>query len=552
MLKPLPLDSKEPIYLRILDLFSSLYEKNGVDYRQLRLIVQTKILMDGREPNPMMRNGTNKKEKNSFFASLIWYFIISIFIVGTLFIGESLILQYTIYFSYLFVMLLSTTITSFSSILLDTKDHILIGTKPLTSQTLSAAKATHVFIYLFSLTLALGGPVTIATYFVHGLLTGLMVTTLTFIFSFWTLLFTLVVYATILKRFNGEKLKNIIAYSQIGLSIFTILGYQMVGRIFDLVDVSISYRPKIWHLPLFPLWFAAPLGLLQEGLNRYYILYTLLLISATILFFFYYKKNSAQLEQNIQKLSDQNNPVKEHNYWMNQTKRILCFNNVERAYYQFTWKIIKNEREFKTRIYPSLAVSFILPLFFIFNSFSSGMTLNDIRNNSFPYSVYITLFMVPQLVTSLNYSSSYKGAWIFQMSPITNDGLFVRGAGKSIWMRLVVPFYAVLGMLLVFLFGWDDLSIIVNGFLATTVVFFGYLKATIKTYPFSKKFTAADSAKEFIPIILVFIVIGLLGLLNFWINSFIPLGSWLLTLILAISTLYYLFVPYKNIRFNQT
>ncbi|WP_192986563.1 hypothetical protein [Carnobacterium mobile] len=549
MLKPLPL--KEPIYLKALDLFSSLYEKNGVDYDQLRLIVKTKIMMDGREPNPIMQSKKDTTEKNSFFSSLILYFIISIFMIAILFFGDSLIVQYTFFFSYLFIMLLSTMIASFSSILLDTKDQILIGTKPVTGQTLSAAKATHVFVYLFSLTLALGGPVTLATYFVHGLIAGLLVTLLTVIFSFWTLLFTLVIYAAILKRFNGEKLRNIIAYSQIGLSIFTVLGYQLVGRLFDIFDVSIMYQPKIWHIPLFPLWFAAPLGLLQEGANRYYVLYTLLFVVATLLFFFYYKKNSSQLEQNIQKLTDQNESIEEHNRWMNRTKNVLCLNQAERPYYQFTWKIIQNEREFKTRIYPSLAISFILPLIFVFNSFSGGMTLNDIRSNSFPYSVYITLFMVPQLAGSLKYSSSYKGAWIFQMSPRSNDGLFIRAAGKSVWMRLLVPFYVVLGSLLLFLFGWDDLSVILNGFLATTIVFFGYLNTTMTTFLFSQKFTAADSTNDFVMIILLFITAGLFGLINFWVSSFNPIGSWLMTLILAVIAFYYLFKAHKKRPFNQ-
>ncbi|SEK51347.1 hypothetical protein SAMN04488700_1680 [Carnobacterium iners] len=546
------LTSKDPLYLKVLDIFSSLYEKSGVDYKQLRLIVKTKILMDGREPNLIMQNGKNKEEKNAFFSSLIWYAIISSFVIGALFVSDSLIMQYTIYFGYLFVMLLSTTIASFSAILLDAKDQVLIGTKPVSGQTLSAAKATHVFVYLFSLTLALGGPVTIATYFVNGLLAGLLVTILTVIFSFWTLLFTLVIYATILKKFNGEKLKNIISYSQIGLSIFTILGYQLVSQLFSLVDFAIVYQPKIWHLPLFPLWFAAPLGLLQEGMNGYYLFYTLLFITATTLFFFYYRKNSAQLERNIQKLTNQNENLKEHNYWMNQTKTILCSNSTEQAYYQFTWKIIQNEREFKTRVYPPLAVSFILPLFFSFNSLASGMTFTDLRNQGFPFAVYITLFMVPQLVASLNYSSSYKGAWIFQMSPVNNDGLFVRAAGKTVWMRLIVPFYVALSVFLVFLYGWNDLAIILNGFLATTVVFFGYLKLAMKSYPFSKEFTAADANRGFMPILVLLFITGLFGLANFLLDRFLPFGSWIMTLLLLISTFYYLFGKHKLFRFSQS
>ena len=539
--------AQDSIILKIMDFFKVIYLKNDIDYEKLRLIIENKLIMDGRQPNLLGQDQPAKKEGNSFFRLLGAYLLISCFTVVFLFIGDSWIWQYTLYFGYLFFMLLSNLIASFSTILLDTKDYELLGTKPISKKTLNAAKTTHVLIYLLAFTLTLGGPVMISSYFVNGLVAGLLVTVLTIVFCFWTILFTLGIYSFVLMKFDGGKLKNIISYTQIGLSIFMVVGYQLLGRIFDFVDVFIVYTPHVWHVFLFPIWFAAPLGMMQEGVTTYYLFYTILMVVLTSIMAFFYQRNASKMEENLLQLASSNkqNPEKTSR-WLTVSKKLICRQTEELPYYHFTWKTIQNEREFKTRIYPSLLTSFILPVILIFNSFSDGFDLNELRDMNLAYYLYFTLLLAPEIVASMKYSTYYKGAWAFQLSPKSHKPYFLIAAGKAVWIRILCPLFLAAGIVFLFLFGWDSLSVTLNAFLALTCSFFLYLTATMKHYPFSQERNAANSAEGCMTSILFIVMAGVVGLVNFALDSYIPYGGWIMTVTLLILTLKLLFFSFKH------
>ncbi|WP_052356794.1 hypothetical protein [Faecalimicrobium dakarense] len=58
---------KEFFILKILDLFKGIYQKSGVNYKIMRLIVQSKLVMDGRRgQNVAGFNEDTTKDKNYF------------------------------------------------------------------------------------------------------------------------------------------------------------------------------------------------------------------------------------------------------------------------------------------------------------------------------------------------------------------------------------------------------------------------------------------------------------------------------------------------------
>ena len=65
---------KEFKVLKIIDKFSALYKKFGVDYDVFRLILNTKLTMDGRRKSTVFNNSNsnNKKESNEFYKALIF------------------------------------------------------------------------------------------------------------------------------------------------------------------------------------------------------------------------------------------------------------------------------------------------------------------------------------------------------------------------------------------------------------------------------------------------------------------------------------------------
>lgn len=529
-------------FIKIIRKLEPMYRRMGVDYPIMEKIIDTKLTMDSRQEKVIPTNsmwGNSKeedKDKNAFFQSLWVYALISLILLFV-FAVDDIQFQYTVFFSFIFVMLLSTLIANFSSILLETKDQVLIGTKPVSSRTLSAAKATHVFIYLISLTLALSGPMMIGTFFIHGILAGLLAVLLTITASTWCLLLTIITYATVLKRFNGEKLKNIIAYSQIGISVFTIIGYQVMNQAFRFINPSmlaIELNLQWWHIFVFPLWFVAPFGLLQNGFSLTYLMYIVLLVGGTIGLIVLYHFNSDKLEANLQKLESGEGDTDKRSWYETFSSKWLCWDKKERGYYHFTWQLTKNEREFKTRLYPSLATIFIFPIVLIGSTYQltedSGVGINQL--SVFKYMPYYALLIIPMLAVSVKYSKNFKGSWIFGMSSEDNAGVFLRGMIKALIMKLVFPIYLILsGVVLVFS-GFEILPALLNGLLLVVLIFSVEVKRTIQTYPFSKKYNASEANQGCFATVIFIGITGIVAVGMFAIQELVPFGVYLLMVIL--------------------
>lgn len=529
-------------FIKIIRKLEPMYRRMGVDYLIMEKIIDTKLTMDSRQEKVIPTNsmwGNSKeedKDKNAFFQSLWVYALISLILLFV-FAIDDIQFQYTVFFSFIFVMLLSTLIANFSSILLETKDQVLIGTKPVSSKTLSAAKATHVFVYLISLTLALSGPMMIGTFFIHGILAGLLAVLLTITASTWCLLLTIITYATVLKRFNGEKLKNIIAYSQIGISVFTIIGYQVMNQAFRFINPSmlaIELNLQWWHIFVFPLWFVAPFGLLQNGFSLTYLMYIVLLVGGTIGLIVLYHFNSDKLEANLQKLESGEGDTDKRSWYETFSSKWLCWDKKERGYYHFTWQLTKNEREFKTRLYPSLATIFIFPIVLIGSTYQltedSGVGINQL--SVFKYMPYYALLIIPMLAVSVKYSKNFKGSWIFGMSSEDNAGVFLRGMIKALIMKLVFPIYLILsGVVLVFS-GFENLPALLNGLLLVVLIFSVEVKRTIQTYPFSKKYNASEANQGCFATVIFIGITGIVAVGMFAIQELVPFGVYLLMVIL--------------------
>jgi len=194
--------------LKILDKFQSLYEKMGVNYKIMRIILQIKLTMDGRRVSSAMRNSKKTDEshdKNNYLSLLMFNLFISIFIGLIMNSNMPSMKSINIVIGINLFMMISLMISDFSAVLLDVAEKNILLPKPIDSVTFNAAKTTHICIYLAGLSLSLNLiPLVIGTikfgvlffiiFFIENILAVLIVITLT------SLLYTLV-----LKFFDGEK-----------------------------------------------------------------------------------------------------------------------------------------------------------------------------------------------------------------------------------------------------------------------------------------------------------------------------------------------------------
>lgn len=534
--------------LRILDFFQVIFKLFGVDYPTMRKIVAIKLTMDSRK-SPTIFNQNKKKnklEENGFIKSLGIYVLISIIYIPLIAFGENYIYQMSAFFGIVMFLVMTSMISDFSNVLLDVKDKGILHTKPIGKKTINAAKAVHISIYLFLLTTAITiVPLLIGT-FVHGVLFLFIAIIELFFVNLFVVGLTAILYYTILRFFDGEKLKDIINYVQIGLSISIAVGYQFLGRAFSLVHLKISYSPSWWHFLIPPIWFGAPYELiLNHNIKSYFIGFSILALVIPILSVGMYNQMMPSFEKNLLKLTNSSSKIKQkNNKWKKWLIGFICRGNEEKVFFRFADNMMRNEREFRLKVYPALGLSIVIPFVILFNKLQFS-TYDDLVLSKSYLSIYMSCLMIPNAIGMLKYSGKYKGAWIFKMAPIQNLAPLYSSTLKVFITNLFFPVYFILSLIFIFIFGMKiipDLFVVFVSSIFYVVICSYALKGTL---PFSESFDDA-AQNSGLKVIIALLYGGILCVVHFAV-TFIPYGVYLYLVVLIIVTIFSWKRAYKTI-----
>ena len=273
--------------LRFIDKFKSLFESFGVDYDIMRKILQLKFVLNERNVPTVMKNNSSKKkeEGNSFIKSLWFYALLGLMLVPFVISKGNYLFQMSFLFGILMFMMMTILISDFSSVLLDLKDKNIILSKPVNGKTLSLAKTIHITIYMFYITFSFTAPALLVSLYKHGFLFFTIFLLEIILMDLLIVALTALLYLLILKFFDGEKLKDIINYVQILLTIALSIGYQLIGRLFDFSDImNINFVPKWWQCLIPSVWFGGPFELiLNNNHGSHIILFSALALIIPVL-----------------------------------------------------------------------------------------------------------------------------------------------------------------------------------------------------------------------------------------------------------------------------
>lgn len=511
---------KEFKVLKVIDKLKGLYQKAGVDYDMFRLILNAKLTMDGRRKATVFNDNKKKKEdSNEFYKALILYAFFGIFLGLMLIFDINKMYIMSGYFSAIMFMVLTIFISDFSYVILDVRDKNIISTKGIDSKTINAAQITHVFIYMLYLTLALVG-VSFLISFKFGVGYFLVFFLEIILIDIFMIIITALAYLLVLKFFDGEKLKDIINFVQIGLSIFMVVVYQIVPRLFEFIDVvNIKYEEKLWHLLIPPMWFAAPLSIISgEEVTRLKIIMSILAVAVPIISMFIYLKLTPAFEKNLQKLNNNEDNIKEKSNLLIKINNLFCKDNTERAFFNFSLGIMNSEREFKLKVYPNLALGIVFPIIFMvigIDRSNLGGIFESLRNSRSYLLIYTFALVIPNILVMLRYSERYLGAWIYEVAPIKNTAAIFKGVIKGAIYKLILVPYSIISIIFIIIFGFKVIIHLIIAFLAfilLMIINFGVLK---KDFPFSRKFEATNSGESLISLFVCIISIIIILVIHF-------------------------------------
>ncbi|MHC0038226.1 hypothetical protein [Pseudoneobacillus sp. C159] len=526
--------------LKLLDRFEGAFRGFGIDYQSMRKILQVKLLMDRRRVPTIFNQSAKKKQKdeNSYIKSLWIYILLGLFTIPFLIFGDQYFFQMSIVFGILMFMVMTSMISDFSSVLLDIRDRQILYPKPIDKKTLSVAKIIHITIYLFFLTGSIIGIPLVIGLFKNGIIFFLMMLIAVILIIFLILVLTTLLYMFILKFFDGEKLKDLINYVQIGLSLGMMIGYQLLARSFEIVDLNITLDPKWWHLFLLPMWYGALVDMVMSGhFNGFYILLAGCGLVVPIISFVVYLRLLPTFEKNLQKLAQYGKgKAKKRSSWREWLLARICSSKAEMASFRFASLMMKNERDFKLKVYPSLGFALVLPFILLANSFSFR-TFAEVAASKSYLNIYFSSLLIPTVVMFLKYSGKYKGAWVYKAAPIKGLYPMFSGTMKAFLLKLYLPIYLVLSFIFIGIFGmriWGDLLVVYLQAILYAVICF---LLTRRALPFSESFDEqhSESTKAILLLLILPIFVGL-----HYVCTLIPYGvhGYILLLVIVIPTVW--------------
>ncbi|APF21587.1 ABC transporter permease [Clostridium butyricum] len=507
--------------LKFLDKFKGLYTRVGVDYEKMRIILKIKLTLDRRRTSTIMGSSNKKDEEseNSFVYALIMYGIIGAFIGIIILSSSNAMFSFSIAFGMFMFFVLTSFISDFSNVLLDVRDKNVIGTKGVNNKTIAAAKVTHICYYIFLISLALSW-LSIIGMFRFGILTGILFLGELIVADILMIVITALIYLFILRFFNGEKVKDIINFVQIALTIVMTIGYQFLGRMFNVFDLNIVYKSRIWNLLLPPMWFAAPLYAVNGGeINKIIIMLITLAFIVPIIAIILYLKNISKFEDSLSKLNSVRNNEKEKSKGVfYRFGRWTCRNNEEKAAYNLSVSVMKREREFKLKAYPNLGFIIIFPILFIFIFTNNYEGIESIPL-SMSLNIYWFILMIPSILMTLQYSNDYKAAWIYESVFIKDTANIYIGAYKALIVNLLLPLYLVESVIFTVIFGIQVLGILIIVFIFLLIFIATEHIIGKLSLPFTTKAGVVNNGSNLLNILLGMILVGIAATINYFLLS---------------------------------
>src|SRR4051812_48062154 len=122
----IPMNVINQLLLKVILLPQNVYERLGINRVHLRSILTTKLIMDDRRPNSFEQLRQKKSDKPVRLATLVTIFIsalMGMFFLVSFSMGKDYTNHLTFYFFMYIVLLSSTLISDFTSVLIDVRDN---------------------------------------------------------------------------------------------------------------------------------------------------------------------------------------------------------------------------------------------------------------------------------------------------------------------------------------------------------------------------------------------------------------------------------------------
>ncbi|GAB3423235.1 hypothetical protein [Niabella aquatica] len=510
----------DTFFFRIFFGLFRLLSPGGVNMEQVRIIVSVKLLMDRRRTPATWKRSRQKETSNGMLIAMFFYALMGLFVGMLILSVPSVMLMMIILHSYLLFMLIMTLITDFSNVLLDTSDSQIILPRPVTSRTLLVARTLHIVVYLGQLVLAIMIFPLFFSFLKYGVPVGVFALLTTLLTTAIGIFLTYILYGLVLRYTSEQKVKDIIGYFQIFMTVFFVAGYQLIPRMISLSELDFRFELHWYSYLLPPVWMAGLLESVYTGrFDAAHIGLMICAVGVPVLAGFVIIKYLAPYFSKFMSApadgaAKQNSKNEKHdkNSLSEKLGRIICRSDYERATFSQVWKMTGRDKSFKMQFYPNLAYIPVFIFIIFFKNFKQiDQTLAALpEGNMFLWLLYIGMFAVLLSLSLTAFYENYTAAWVYQSAPVSRPGELINGAAKSLLIKFFVPVFVILNMAVLIIWGAEVIDDILLAMANSLLIFYINILLSKHYLPFSQQPSIKEQTGKFVSVMLRFLLIAAL------------------------------------------
>lgn len=519
-----------PWITRITRLFGPLLRRWEVDARQLALLLQVRFHLVNRKAPAFGGAGVQKQDHSYLFLIRGLLYLIFGGVFGLIFM-LSVSDQYTaqaLVHGAVILFLFLNLIMDFSTVLADTGEWQTLGARPVAPRTFLLSRILFISAYLLFIGLALMLPSLIFIAVTIGPVASLWMLLTLIPDILLSLFFTHLVYLGLFRLTSGERLKDLLVFVQIGLTVGIYLAVQVAN---DLIG-EFALTPKWSHL-LVPVYY--PGGFLEvmvAGHNS-----TIFLIQSVLLFVLpaagmvavvtwlgpTFTRGLSRLEETEAAQSGQQAGKLGLSRWGRWLSRVLCPHPQTRAAFHVTWLLCARDRVFKQQTYPNFGmylVIAILPL--IRNPDFSPEKMAEVQASGlYLLGLYLPALVIFSFLMMIAYGSQSGTEWWWQVRPQQQYGRWLEGVYLAVLGRFALPVMLILVPGILVIGGWRAIDDVVLGFAVLWLIATLFFRFN-PTLPMVDQYNQDQGIGNLGKFLATFAAIGVLGAIHFFLHKFQP------------------------------
>jgi len=425
-----------------------------VDWRQVRALVVAAVKCDLRTS----RGGYGSHRVPPLILALAVYLLMGTFLsLAVLAARDPFVIALFTLSAALFMTALSV-IMDHGIVVVSPEDYDVISFRPVSSRTYFWAKMGNLLFYTGATATALAGPTAVmgSLALPGGARFGFSYLALALLGCTAAAAFIVVAYSAALKVVSYGRLTAAMTYVHMGATLVLTLGYvflpQLVGRDVGLLAV----RRGAWMYWAPPAWFAGGVGLLSGGgVAGDGALLALALASSALAFAAASRTVSNDYSRRISELALEAPPAQSGRgglaratSWLSAYGLVFCRSSAERAGYELMRAYMTRDRKLRSRIYPAFGLPLAAYVYGLasgsFRTPPSGAERMDVLTILGLYCVFVSFFFT----SAMGMSEHWRASWVFHAAPLRRRSELLVGARKLVLLGYILPFFALLFVLL--------------------------------------------------------------------------------------------------------